>query len=583
VIARFWNWHRSRREQERGAVLILTAISLIAVLGAGALGVDLGFSVVGSRTAQAMADTAAADLVQYINAADQEQCTSGCTNSVQNYLNNELAGVIKDNASSTQLYVTPMLYQNGKYDIPSGGCQDTVPFIPTTPVCNAVAVTAKQAVPQPFWGGFNSLVGKSGSGLPASSGGCGVLTTGGCAAGCNGSPCFSCPTGGCSTCPATACEAWTPRACFSVGSYLVTANTQQSAVLNDILSQLGTTANVSAVGYQGLANTYVSLNQLITASGGLLTPTDVLTTSLSAAQWLAIFTDAVNNQSAAGVCSTGTTTEQSNAETALASLDFGSTTAELCQLVSVNGSSCSSNNVLPYASLQAGVNVLQMLTTEAEVANGSTGFDLTTALGISGVTTSKLFLSVVQPAQIADGSVGSYTAASPCPATSGTSTCASTAHVSADLQLTIPSSGLLDIPLTGAAGVATVSVIECLNDALQNAKINASTTTATAAVTLAGASVATLSVSGASSVVESYTIAPPTASTISGGTNPRQLGATSPTLSYSGLSSSSPVYSLLTSTLPGFYGPVLQAAGVSVGGANVADLGTDCDAISLTP
>jgi hypothetical protein len=197
--------------------------------------------------------------------------------------------------------------------------------------------------------------------------------------------------------------------------------------------------------------------------------------------------------------------------------------------------------------------------------------------------TAKLFLNVIQPAQIAYGPVGSYTAASPCPASSGTSTCAETAQVSADLQLTVLGVGLVDIPLSAADGVATLSSLTCANDAMTNTMINASTTTATAAITLAGAAAATLTINGAPSTPESYdsSVVPPTASTASAGTNPISLGA--PVLSVSGLSVLSPVYTLLTSTLPGFYAPVMLAAGVSVGNADVADLGTDCGAIVVGP
>ena len=54
-----------RRREERGATLIITAVSMVALLGAGAMGVDVGFNVYGSRQAQAMADTAALDLARY--------------------------------------------------------------------------------------------------------------------------------------------------------------------------------------------------------------------------------------------------------------------------------------------------------------------------------------------------------------------------------------------------------------------------------------------------------------------------------------------------------------------------------------
>ena len=47
------------------------------------------------------------------------------------------------------------------------------------------------------------------------------------------------------------------------------------------------------------------------------------------------------------------------------------------------------------------------------------------------------------------------------------------------------------------------------------------------------------------------------------------------------MSGSSPVFTLLTSTLAGVLGPILQASGVTVGGAEVAYLSTDCDAVSL--
>lgn len=553
---------------------------MVALLGAGAMGVDMGFLVVGSRTAQAVADTAAMDLIQYINVADQQPTMAG----VQNYLDNELPGVLTDNASDAQLSVTPMVYQNGTYTIPTAGCQDTVPFSPGVPVCNAVAVTAKQPVPQPFWGGDN-LVTRGGSGLPVGSG-CGTTTSGGCGMGCSNNPCFSCPTGGCTSCPTTACSVWEAMSCFSIGSDLVSVNAQQTTVLNDILGPLGTSANLTAVGYQGLANTSVSLDQLITAaaaSGTPLNASDVMTTSLTAAQWLGIFAGAVNNQASAGPCSTGTTSQHDHASDALGDLDFnGSTSVELCQLVSVNGSSCA-NGSLSFPSLSAGVNVLQMLTTEAELANGSSGLNVTSALNLPVGTSAELFLKVLQPAQVAFGPVGSYTAASPCPATSGTSTCAETSQVSADLQVSVPGVGLLDIPLSAADGVATLSSITCANDAMTNTTINASTTTATAAITLANVAAATLTINGAPPTTESYdaSVVPPTASTISAGTNPRSLGV--PVLSIGGLSPLSPVYTLLTSVLPGSYAPVLLAAGVSVGNADVADLGSNCDAFELAP
>ena len=256
---------RRRRQDERGATLIFTAISMVALLGAGAMGVDVGFSVQGSRQAQAMADTAALDMARYINVADVQADPVG-------YLNGKLPQVDTDNASNAGLTVTPGLWLNGAWSVPAT-CAPLTP--PAAHPCNAVKVTATQAVPQIFWGGFNTLAARS------------------------------------------TIAAVTPEAGFSIGSFLANFNSQQSGVLNAILGPLGTSANVTLLGYQGLANTYVTVNQLVTASGGLLTTSNVMTTSLTAAQWLAVWNDAVANQVGQLNCGSSPTPNPCNASTAL--------------------------------------------------------------------------------------------------------------------------------------------------------------------------------------------------------------------------------------------------------------------------
>jgi uncharacterized membrane protein len=601
VIGRVWSWIRRHRDEEQGAVLIFTAIAMVAVLGAGAMGVDVGFSVYGSREAQAMADTAAADIIQYINNADQETSNAG----VQSYLNTKLSGVLQDNNSNANLTVTPMLYSGGVYTVPAGGCKLPVPTPPTYPACNAVAVQATQAVPQPFWGGFNNLAGKSGSGLPptgSGSSGCGLTTVTGCGIGCNGmsTPCFDCPVGGCATCPTTSCYTWLPQSTFSIGTYLASFDSQQVALLNDIFGNSLGTVDVTAVGYEGLANTSVTLNQLITASGGLLTPDNVMTASYSAAQWQSIWLDAVENQEADVNCSATPTPLQCNAAAALGpgemTLTSSSTTnVALCDLVWINGSTCAIENAdqlasepeITYSGLDASLNVLQMLTTEAEVANGTNAVNVTSGLQMSGIT-GTLTTEVVQPAQVATGPVGSVTSpATGCPPSSGTATCAETAQVYADLSLSIGGIGTVNIPLSAADGTATLTTMTCantVNGAITSTKITSETTTATATVTLAGNAVATLTLSGASAAAQSYTasVVPPTASTVSAGTNPRQVGTDDPLPTFT---NEVGLWSLISADMTGIVGdaigPLLQAAGVTVGGADVADLGTDCDAIEI--
>ena len=542
---------RDRGENERGAAFVLTAVSMVVLLWAGATGVDVGFTVYGSRQAQAMADTAALDLARYISYAD----TLNSISAVHDYLNDKLANVDTDNASNAALSVVPGYYANGTFTVDGyqgGGCKPTA----TTPGCNAIKVTANQTVPQIFFGGFNTLNGHA-NGFGSST----VL--------------------------------YGPEGSFSIGSYLVSLNTQQSAVLNAILGNtLGTNVNLTAVGYQGLANANLTLAQLISASGNLLSPTNIMTAQLTAAQWQGIYLNAVGTVEGNG----------SSAYTALQTLIFSNSTStqvKLCQMLNVdtNGTQVNCTNPsIPTQALSASVNVFQMLTTEAELANGTNAINITSALNLSSplgtIGAVTLSLQVIEPQQDASGAVGSYTSSAQCPAPSGqTSTCAYTAQVKATVNVNLLSLlgislGTLSIPLSAASGTATLANLTCQNGAMTSTQINGSTNALTAAVTLGGNQVASLSINGVNNQAATYagSVVPQTAATASAGTNPVTIG-TVPTFSYSGMSPllNTFVSSLLTPTsaLSTALGPALSAAGVQIAGAQIADFLPNCNAIQL--
>ncbi len=555
-----------RHRDEQGATLIITAIAMVAILGAGAMGVDLGFSVWGSRQAQAMADTAALDVVQNILTADSMPTDVA----VQTYLNGPnglVAGVDKDNASNAGLTAIPGWWANGVFtaSTASNSCAGTI-FSTSPPPCNAVEVTATQGVPQPFHGGFALLSGHSGQNTSGGGGGGGQSTI----------------------------AAYTPSAGFSIGSYLATISPQQCAVLNVLLGTLGTlgtpcpSGSVQILGYQGLANTYVSVNQLITASGGLLTDSNVMTASLPAADWQTIWTNAVGNQVVQTNCTSSPLL--CNAQTALRGLGFGTQLggyAQLCQMVSINGSTCSSpNSTLPTSALSANLNALQTLTTEAELANGTNALIVTSALSITGVASASLKLTLGQPPQVGGpGPVGSYTSAAQCPAPTGqTSTCATTAQLSYDLQLSLPPvlgvSPVLDMSLSGAMGTATLAQVNCSNQVMQSVKINVATTALTGNVSFNGTLIGAAAVTGLNKSA-SFSVVPPNSSTVGTGptSNPRNFGTTSPTITVGGT-----VPSAVTSILPvadAALGAVLQVTGATVGGAQVAATSATCDDVSL--
>ncbi len=517
--------HPRRIRDERGATFVLTAICMVLLMWGGAMGVDIGFTVTSTRQAQAVADTGALDVARYINLAN---ALTSLTES-NTYLSGKLANAqTDDGAANVTLSVVGGFWSNGTWSTPpnGGGCYLQIPAY--NPPCTAVKVTATQHVPQIFVGGTGAVT-------------------------------------------RTSIAAITPEDGFSVGSYLPSYNSQQVGVLNDILSTVGTTATLSGTSDAALANSYVTPQQLITASGGLLTASNVLTTQLSAAQWLSTLSTALATQKAAVNCAASPVPSVCTASAALGTLTFGgSASAQLCQLVSVNGSSCSSS-YLPQPGLSANLDVLQTLTTLAELGNGTTPVDVQAALGMPGVSGSTLTLTLVQPPSIVYGPTG---------------TVGTTAQTSADLKLTVPGSGLVDIPLSTAKGTGTLTTVNCSqqDNSFSSAVITTRTTTPTAPMTLNGASISTLSIGGGAnkSIQINVSQTPATASTQSAGTNPAQQGSVGPALTYTpGISSSSPLYSLLTATLPGVLGPILQAAGVAVGGTNVANLDDNCGAVSI--
>ena len=158
---------------------------MVALLGAGAMGVDVGFTVYGSRTAQAMADTAALDLARYINVADSLSTSTA----VQTYLNGKLAEVTTDNAVAMPcLTATPGVWQR----CVSATVRRVAPDCTSVPGQRTLQrrdqVTATQTVPQIFWGGFSTLSGHTAA-------------------------------------QQHRVAVWTPEAGFSIGSYLASFDT----------------------------------------------------------------------------------------------------------------------------------------------------------------------------------------------------------------------------------------------------------------------------------------------------------------------------------------------------------------------
>jgi uncharacterized membrane protein len=334
---------------------------------------------------------------------------------------------------------------------------------------------------------------------------------------------------------------------------------------------------------------------LITASGGLLTESNVMTAQLTAGQWLSVYQSAVGS-----VYGTGSTAYSSSQ--ALGAFSAAQNTdVKLCQLANINVGSAvynCSNPSISQQGLGASVNVLQMLTTEAELANGTNGIDVTSALNLNsalagdpGLSVSNVVLSTVpQAPQVAFGPVG---------------TTATDAQVQTTLSMDLArqgqSIGRLSIPLSAATGTAALSSMTCVDDSLYSMTITPVTTSAVSSgsngVTLTSQGNTTAQgtfSSGTSSNSASFTgpanpsgaDVPPSEATASAGTNPESRPAawettSPPALTFSAASSANADVTNTMGALSSAYGRVLQGLGITVGGATIAGLAANCGTVSL--
>ncbi|MGP0032076.1 MAG: pilus assembly protein TadG-related protein [Acidimicrobiales bacterium] len=441
-----------RRDDERGATFIVVAISLVMLIGACALSVDVGRVVDLNRSLQTVADAGALDAARYLDVAGESNAL----------LTAQAQDAATNNGSNATMTAIQGTWSRAGGFTPGAG--------------QYVEVTASSTLKHLFEPGSSSLS------------------------------------------RTAVAEATNPDAGFSIGTYLASFDSQDSDILNPLLSALGASVDISAIGYQGMANTDMTIQQIINASGGVLTPTNVLNTSLSARQWQSIF---------------GSADETVSEQPALSS----TIDASLCQMVSINGSTCSTT--LSSTALSASVNVLQTLTTEAELANGNNALSVGASLG--GLTTLKVTLGQIP--QVAYGPIG---------------TRASTGQV--DVTLTI--AGIVSsLTVTGATGTATFTADTC-NDNAMTTQLTANTSSASIKVTALLGLETTTTVSGVSNDALTFDPPPPSSQTV-GTTNPSIDGLTG---------------GLTAAVLD----PLFESLGVSLANANVTDLSaSSCSPVQL--
>src|SRR5580698_3417677 len=285
------------RKSEKGAVLIVTVLCTSLMAFACAYAVDLGRNVVVNRSLQSIADSGALDSALYLD--DGGSCASGSTEASTISTNGQPIGSLPSGFTPTVTAVP------GSYN------SSTSAFTAYATPCNAVKATAADSQGNLFVPGSSSL-------------------------------------------SRSAIAALTPFAGFDIGTYVANVSTQQSAVLNTLMGNLSghsnpTSVSISAVGYNGLATTGVTISQLISANSSVLSTSNILTTSFTDVQWATFISNAVTATSGTNSNLTGLVS--------LLTAKGHTTSSTFCAIVSLTD--CSGGTV-SVGGLATTINVLQV-------------------------------------------------------------------------------------------------------------------------------------------------------------------------------------------------------------------------------
>jgi len=221
----------------------------------------------------------------------------------------------------------------------------------------------------------------------------------------------------------------TNEACFSLGSYAARIDSASSVLLNGVLNKaLGGSLNLDALSYKGLAAANVSLQDLAVQLGAG-TVDQLLKTNVSLKDlYLASATVLQRN---------GSTAAASVLSTIAASVTLAPTIAPFGNLISVVSGSG--------AAATASVNVLNLVQTTAQVANGSNAIainGLAANLGLASATTT---LTLIQPKTpfVCDVANGGKTA--------------STAQANLSVSGTLSPPAIRGLPVTNATSTVTIT------------------------------------------------------------------------------------------------------------------------------
>lgn len=347
--------------------------------------------------------------------------------------------------------------------------------------------------------------------------------------------------------------AWSPNtAGIGIASTLLNLNTQQSGLLNGILGGLlGTTLNLSVAGYQGLANTSISLGQLAEQLN-VGNVNSLLSSNLNLGELYQGTLNVLGNATDGGLL-------HGNAYGALQALataiPYSPSTIQLGKIINLGLSSAQS-------AADAQVNLLGLITASAMLSNQQHFVDVP-GVNILGLASLKLY--VISPPQLAYGLPGKN-------AQGQWRTVAKTAQVALNLNVL---GGAVNVQLQASPAEARLEQVNCaLPPDNPSVTVGAGTSILAGQVNiLAGSTPSFTAVPPGNYQTVSFTGYPKQQQTISSGDQSITLD-----LNLLGISINlGNILSPIINTLQ----PVLQILGISLGTAQVQYTSVGCGTAQL--
>lgn len=454
-------WDRSQRNRrdERGSTLPMVSLILVTLLVSAALTIDLGLVAATNRRLQGVADLAAiAGANELIGAACNHSYTLGTETSPSTVFNHVRAAVVASAAKnsfpvggtkSLVIEVGTITYAtNGKPTFTSMHSSATGVDCATASVPTAVRVTAGDFTNY----GFAAVIGREGqttfrSGIASRKSGSGGIVGG-----------------------------------FSIGSVLATVDSTESALLNSVLDGMVCPAsapsscafNLTAVGYNGLATSYVTLGQLQTAST-VGSVNGLLNSEMTMSQFYILTAKALGCTTTAGCSNTAAVTLLNLSTTVNSTTKF-----KLAELITVASGGDS-------AAAAAAFNVWGLVNGTAQVMNGTNTVSIPSlTVSLPGVTSATMALKITELPKTYIGPVGGSVSTSQIELTV-TPTVNLGGLILTDLLARVR--GQLPVQVTAGSATGTLTQVSCGTDKGETVSVDTKGATTKIGTSVAGASV----------------------------------------------------------------------------------------------